>query len=328
MKIKQYFSRMKKCKQGGPLGMGYWQFLAPELASLLYALFTIIVILFAYTGIDNASDLIWMRVHYLAGTFALWIVYMLWPCKAVIGFRVVYLLLMLGTWYPDTYDINCHFQCMDHLVATWEQSLFGFQPSLVFAKAYSSRVVSELMYFGYFSYYLFFVVTTIIVFFRNFNEFERASYMIFGSFFVCYVIYVLFPVTGPQYYYPAVGMDEIAHGYFPELGHYFHDHDEALTSPGWSGGIFYQLVQIAHHAGERPTAAFPSSHVAIATLVMLISAKLRMWKWVLVLAVPYIFLCLSTVYIHAHYAIDAIAGFLFAFVLFFLFGGHKLRGGN
>jgi membrane-associated phospholipid phosphatase len=99
---------------------------------------------------------------------------------------------------------------------------------------------------------------------------------------------------------------------------------EALTSPGWSGGVFYNLVQCAHQAGERPTAAFPSSHVAIAMLVMLITTKLRMWRWLIILAIPFIFLCLSTVYIYAHYAIDAIAGLIFGTLLFFLLGGRQL----
>jgi membrane-associated phospholipid phosphatase len=53
-----------------------------------------------------------------------------------------------------------------------------------------------------------------------------------------------------------------------------------------------------------------------------------MWRWLLVLAVPFIFLCLSTVYIYAHYAIDAIAGLAFGIILFFLLGGLKLHGGK
>ncbi|MBQ9237650.1 MAG: phosphatase PAP2 family protein [Prevotella sp.] len=315
---------MKKAKKGAPLGMGFWGFMAPEVATLLYALFTMLVIFFTWTNLDSPSDLLWMRLQYLSGTLLLWVVYLLWPCKAMIGARVAYLLAMLVVWYPDTYAINSQFQCLDHVFAAYEQSLFGFQPSLVFSKAYSSRVVSELMYMGYFSYYLFFIVTLVIVFFQRFKDLERASFMIFASFYICYVIYVLMPVTGPQYYYLAVGVEEIAHGNFPDVGHYFKDHMEALTSPGWSGGLFYNLVDCAHHAGERPTAAFPSSHVAIATLVMLISARLRMWRWLLILAIPFVFLCLSTVYIYAHYAIDAIAGLLFGTVLFFILGGMKL----
>ena len=324
MKISEYTKPMKKAKRGGPLGMGLWGFIAPEVATFIYAAFSALVILFTWTGLDNPSDLLWLRLQYLSGTLVLWIVFMLWPCKLVIGARIAYLLTMLGTWYPDTYAINSQFSSLDHVFASLEQQLFGFQPSLLFSQAYSSRVVSELMYIGYFSYYLFFVVTLGIVFVKQFRNVERVAFMIFAGFYLCYVIYLLMPVTGPQYYYLAVGMDEIAHGNFPDVGHYFKDHMEALTSPGWSGGVFYSLVQWAHQAGERPTAAFPSSHVAIATLVMLITTKLRMWRWLIILAVPFVFLCLSTVYIYAHYAIDAIAGLIFGTLLFFILGGRQL----
>ena len=324
MKISDYIKPIKKAKRRGPLGMGLWGFIAPEVATFIYAAFSALVILFTWTGLSDLSDLLWSRVQYLAGTLMLWVVYMLWPCKLVIGVRIAYLLAMLSAWYPDTYAINSQFPCWDHLFAGIEQSLFGFQPSLLFSKAYSSRVVSELMYMGYFSYYLFFVVTIAIVFFNRFREVERVTYMVFASFYICYAIYILMPVTGPQYYYLAVGMDEIARGNFPDVGHYFRDHMEALTSPGWSGGVFYNLVQWAHQTGERPTAAFPSSHVAIAMLVMLITTKLRMWRWLIILAIPFIFLCLSTVYIYAHYAIDAIAGLIFGTLLFFLLGGRQL----
>jgi membrane-associated phospholipid phosphatase len=58
---------------------------------------------------------------------------------------------------------------------------------------------------------------------------------------------------------------------------------------------------------------------------MTLVLRMRMWKYLLVLAVPYLFLCMSTVYIQAHYAIDAIAGFFVGIALFFLLGGMKLK---
>ena len=72
--------------------------------------------------------------------------------------------------------------------------------------------------------------------------------------------------------------------------------------------MFYGLVEDAKAAGERPTAAFPSSHVGIATVCMLLAAHTRQRKLVLLMLPFYIFLCFSTVYIQAHYAIDALAG--------------------
>ena len=327
--FKEYFLPEKYGKgrtgSGAPLGMGRWGFIAPELAQFAYAAFTALLILFTWTGIEQPQSLLWERVTFLSGTIALWVVYQLWPCRFVMLCRVCYLLLMLSKWYPDTYELNKQFGCFDHVVAAWEQQLFGCQPAWEFSRLFTSKIVSELMYFGYFSYYLFFVVTIFVVFFRDYRQLERVTLMIFAGFFVCYCIFDLFPVTGPQYYFPAIGAEQVTAGQFPDIAHYFASTQEGSPSPGWQDGLFYQLCLMVHHAGERPTAAFPSSHVAIATLVMFMVARMKMWRYLLFLAVPFLFLCLSTVYIQAHYVIDAIAGLLFGFILFFALGGMKLR---
>ena len=67
-------------------------------------------------------------------------------------------------------------------------------------------------------------------------------------------------------------------------------------------------MEQAHQAGERPVAAFPSSHVSITVVLLLIAwcNGLRKVFWVMV---PFaVLLFFSTVYIRAHYAIDALAG--------------------
>jgi membrane-associated phospholipid phosphatase len=214
--------------------------------------------------------------------------------------------------------LNCHFENLDHVFANWDQKLFGFQPALLWNKAYPGHIVSELMAMGYSLYFLMFVSLTFYVFFKRYEDFQKVSFILITSFFVYYVVFVLFPVAGPQYYYLAVGVDEIARGNFPEVGTYFANHTEALPVPGWEDGFFRGLVQTAHATGERPTAAFPSSHVGVSTLVMIIALWLKEWKFALIWAIPWIFLCMSTVYLLPHYAVDAIAGFFSAIAVFFL----------
>lgn len=314
-----------KTSKGGPLGMGKFGFIAPELAQFAYAAISALVILFTWTSHEDPASLLWMRVTALSGTIALWIVYKVWPCRMVMTCRIGYLLLMLSFWYPDTYEINKQIGSLDHIFAQWEQTLFHCQPALLFSQKFSSKLVSELMYMGYESYYLFFVVMAFVVLVRRYDQLERVMFIMLGAFFICYVIFLLLPVTGPQYYYLAVGTDKIASGVFPDIGKYFADSTECLTAPGWQGGPFYKLCALLHGAGERPTAAFPSSHVSIATLVMIIACRMRMWRMMILLAIPYLFLCMATVYIQAHYAIDSIAGFVSGIIFFFILGGMKLR---
>jgi membrane-associated phospholipid phosphatase len=81
-----------------------------------------------------------------------------------------------------------------------------------------------------------------------------------------------------------------------------------MTAPGWTDGFFYHLLEIAHNTGERPTAAFTSSHVGITTVLILLALRTRS-RWLVLIILPFfILMCLATVYIHAHYTIDVLAG--------------------
>ena len=143
-----------------------------------------------------------------------------------------------------------------------------------------------------------------------------ASFVLITSFFIYYTIFVILPVTGPQFYYLAVGTDKIAAGIFPNLTDYFLTHSERMAAPGWSDGFFYHLLDITHNAGERPTAAFPSSHVGVTTVIMLLACHTRSKALVFSMLPFFILMCLSTVYIYAHYAIDAIAGLLTGIIIY------------
>ena len=204
------------------------------------------------------------------------------------------------------------------MFAQAEQSVFGFQPALVFCDAMPSAWFSELMDMGYASYFPMILAVTLFYFFCRYAEFERASFVLIAAFFIYYVVFVALPVTGPQYYYPAVGMEKIAMGIFPNVGDYFNLHSERLTSPGYADGIFYQMVEHAHEAGERPTAAFPSSHVGISTIIMLLAWHTGNRRLVLCLLPFFVLMCFSTVYIMAHYAIDAFAGLISGALLYFV----------
>ena len=75
----------------------------------------------------------------------------------------------------------------------------------------------------------------------------------------------------------------------------------------------------AQEIGERPTAAFPSSHVGMSTICMLLALVAKR-KWLFWVMLPFwILLVFGTVYIKAHYAIDSIFGLVFAIGFFLLF---------
>lgn len=293
--------------------------LALEWVMLAYLAFTLFMVFFTYTKVVNPEAMIWGRVRIVVVTLAMWGVYRMVPCRATKFARIAVQMALLSWWYPDTYELNRLLPNLDHVFARIEQDIFGCQPALLFAKAMPWTVISELMDMGYASYYPMIALAAVYYFIWKYNEFERAAFVIMASFFAYYVIFVLVPVTGPTFYYKAVGIDQIATGIFPNVHDYFNTHTECLPSPGYTDGIFYQLVEDAKAAGERPTAAFPSSHVGISTVIMLLVWHTKNRRLFYFMIPFYAFLCMATVYIQAHYAIDAIAGLISGTVFYFVF---------
>lgn len=293
--------------------------LALEWVMLAYLAFTLLMVFFTYTKVVNPEAMIWGRVRIVVVTLAMWGVYRMVPCKLTKFARISVQMALLSWWYPDTYELNRFLPNLDHVFAQMEQGLFGCQPALYFAQIFSSPVISELMDMGYASYYPMIVLAAVYYFIWKYNEYERAAFVIMASFFAYYVIFVLVPVTGPTFYYKAVGIDHITAGVFPNLHDYFNSHTDCLPSPGYTDGIFYQLVEDAKAAGERPTAAFPSSHVGISTVIMFLVWHTKNRRLFYCMIPFYAFLCMATVYIQAHYAVDALAGFVSGAAFYFLF---------
>ena len=310
MKIFKYlFEIEKKPKKG---------LLTVEWLILGYLALTLLFMLFTYTTVQNPESMLWGRFRILVTTLAMWGVYRMVPCRFMHLCRICVQLALLGWWYPDTYELNRIFPCLDHRFAAFEQHLFGCQPALLFSEVCTSPIVSELLHMGYGSYYFLLAIITFYYFAFRYAEFHRATFVILGSFFVYYVIFIFLPVVGPQYYYLAVGTDQIAQGVFPDLGNYFASHQESLPIPGWKDGLFYQLVVEAHNAGERPTAAFPSSHVGVTTVLLLLAWRTRNRCLFWFMVPLHVFMFFATFYIQAHYAIDAIGGLVSGIVIYYL----------
>ena len=291
--------------------------LAVEWVIMGYLVLTLLLMLFTYTKIQNPESMLWGRARIVATTMAMWGVYRLIPCRLTHFCRIGVQMALLSWWYPDTYEFNRMFPNLDHLFAGYEQRLFGCQPALLFSQTLSHPVFSELMHLGYASYYPLIALVALFYLFCRYTEFDRTVFIILTSFFVYYVIFIFLPVAGPQYYYLAAGLDNIAAGIFPNVGDYFATHQESLPIPGYTDGFFYHLVEGAHDAGERPTAAFPSSHVGITSILMMLAWRSRSKRLFFFMLPFFMLMCFATVYIQAHYAIDVLGGWISALLIYF-----------
>ena len=305
MTLKEYIKRDRE--------RGLW---SVEVLTLIYMLFTTVLVFIHWEGLTDPMGMINTRVMMLAAMAVVYTIYNLYPCRALRILRFFPPLLGLISWYPETYDFCSQYPYLDHVFAGIDLSLFGSQPALVFNTMLPSTFWSEAFNLGYYAYYYMMVGTLLFYLLCRYTEADRAGFIFLASFFLYYIIYEFLPVAGPQYYFKAVGTEVADTGIFPAVGYYFQTHTE-MISPEIKG-IFSRLVQGAQDVGERPTAAFPSSHVGMSTVTMMLAWQTRN-RWLFWIMVPlYLLLCCATVYIQAHYLIDSICGFISAIIFFFL----------
>jgi len=184
----------------------------------------------------------------------------------------------------------------------------GFLPSYAFAQAVSARWFGELMHLAYFSYYGYAPLVCGILWFRPRRDpFDDAMFRVAMTLWVCFFFFIVFPTGGPRQFLGSEGMN-LNGGY-----------------------LFAWIMKYLFQYGEIPSGAFPSSHVAAALAALLAAYRhsKRLFAW---LVVPFILLCLSTVYVGEHYAIDVPVGFAAGGILYWL-GGHahgllRPRSGN
>ena len=266
---------------------------------------------------DHPGMMLLERAGIVALTFALIYLYQIFPCRLTAFVRMVVQMSLLAYWYPDTYEFNRLFPNLDHLFARAEQAIFHCQPSVEFSRLCPSEWFSEPFNMGYFFYYPMMLIVTVFYFLYHFRWFEKICFVLVTSFFVYYLFYIFVPVAGPQFYFPAIGFDSVEAGVFPSIGDYFNHNQELLPKPDFEKGFFYSPVEGSQQVGERPTAAFPSSHVGMSTILMIMAWRgSRKLFWCLM---PfYLLLCAATVYIQAHYVIDVIVGFASAFGVYVL----------
>jgi membrane-associated phospholipid phosphatase len=264
--------------------------MAVEIILLVYLFITGVLIIVFSHKLDHKATHLFVRsaTALIIGTFS-YIEFRSKSKRYIKFFRLVFPFIILVYVYRETAYLNRLFfaNSFDPFFSRVELYLFHAQPSFVFARHFSSDFFAELMYLGYFAYYLMVLYIPIhIYFFKSRYLAEHSVFIIITSFVTYYIVFIIFPVVGPQFYYNAE-LSKLPHGI-----------------------IFGPILKYILDHGEVPTAAFPSSHVSICLMLLIIC--FRYAKKLLFLNLPIsVLLLFSTVYIRAHYLVDVIAGVFF-----------------
>ena len=292
------------------------KFLAVEKLNILYNLLTTLLIIIFFNRLNDPREMLMGRFIIAAATFVVIYAYTQYPSKAIRLVRIVSQMCLLSYWYPDTFEFNRIFPNLDHLFATLELNIFACQPALLFDQVCSTLFWREAFNMGYWLYYPMIALVSFFYFFRRPKDVERCTFVIMSSFFLYYLIYIFLPVAGPQFYFPVIGDELAVAGPYPEIGDYFNLNPEITIAQEGKGGLFTELVGVAQSSGERPTAAFPSSHIGITVILVMLAFRAKRLLAYILFPI-FVLLCCATVYIKAHYLVDAIAGLATGVMLYY-----------
>ncbi len=253
--------------------------------TLLYILLTSGLLIFGAGRYENTAEHYLVRIGMLILMGLIVRIEEIFPGRLFRILHQLYPLLFLSYFYPETYYLHSIFpEVLDPGIVRLEVALFGFLPSEAFNRCCPQAWFSELMHFGYFSFYLIILFFAVWYYVKAPFLAGKRIFTFLFSFFVFYLIFIFFPSEGPLYFLPA------SEGHVPE-GYFF-------------TGVMQKILLF-----DRPTGAFPSSHIGMTWLMMYFffsDNRKIFYGWLL----PAVLLTFATVYIKAHYALDVIAGFL------------------
>lgn len=268
-----------------------------DLITLCYLIITVFYIML----LDGFSELLWEAVVNRIGILLIMIFAIYFEYTRNNGasrfLHLFYPILLMTYFYGETASLN-HLifnENLDGIIYSIEQQAFGYQPSIEFSRTFPQQWISELLYFGYFSLYLMTFGVTLVFFLKKPKSVERIIFLIITSFFIYYLVFIIIPVVGPQYYFqtPLNEMED--------------------------SGFFSSAVKLIQHYGEKPTGAFPSSHVGMVLIYLYLSYRNIRWLFWVILPL-FILIIFATVYIKAHYVVDVIAGLISAPIIYYLAG--------
>lgn len=200
----------------------------------------------------------------------------------------LYPLLVIVLLYREIGHVNAAVGAShDATVQAWEERLFSGQPARAWIRAWPWAGWSTLLHAGYLSYYLILAGAPLGPWLAGRRAAAaRVALLMTVTFYLCYAVFLLFPVAGPRYTFPQA--------------------DNAATRT-----LLATFTQRLLNGGAAWGTAFPSSHVAVSLVASV--AAFRAWPFAGAVLLPMaLLLTLGTVYGQFHYAIDALGGLLVA----------------
>lgn len=172
----------------------------------------------------------------------------------------------------------------DWQLTIFEKIIIGTNLTLFIDKYLLNVVTNEILSFCYFSYY--FMIPVFMVYLYIKKDYELLKNFLAAvclTFFISYILFFLYPIEGPRWYFANIYQNDI------------------------EGPIFRQLVNLVIHKGAVRGGCMPSSHFGVALVILIYARKFypKIAKWLLPIVIG---LGLGTVWGRFHYISDVIVG--------------------
>lgn len=256
--------------------------------TLAYLLCTSVLVMTCQHNIPQAPKLLFIHCGLIAGILLL-------AVRRNHGPRMIH---VLSHWYPLLLPgfffeeighlVHAIFPgWFDHALIAADHALFGAHPT-VWLEQFSSYWLTEYLQLVYTTYLLLIPAFGAYLWWRRKrDQFAAFTAALCVTYYLNYLIFVFFPIEGPQHTLAQLQQGEL------------------------TGGPFTAFISLIEKHGRVHGGAFPSNHVA-GSMVVLFSAFRCSRRLSYVLTPLVLSICVATVYGRYHYALDVFAGTLMA----------------
>jgi membrane-associated phospholipid phosphatase len=268
------------------IGKGQKYFLVDKATFIYMALLSLLILIF-HANIRSWASLLVFNLGVCAA-----IVFLIYAAgngngRGLKFLRHWYPFLFFFFLYEETrYLIHLVFpHSFDFVINRFELAVFGVYPTVWLQKFFSFGL-NEYFMFSYLTYYFLVAVLGLVLYSKKrIKEFDNLIFTCAVVYYISYLCFVLFPVEGPRFALQAAHQVQL------------------------NGGFLTWLTGNVVDKGGIQGAAMPSSHVAIAWVVLIYAKRHHRILYGVFLPLV-ISLCISTVYGRFHYVSDVAAGIL------------------
>ena len=267
-----------------------------DLITLVYASVIDCFIIYGWSRIEHPLRQLLLHFSIVLLIVSLTFLHDKFPKSKLIFFlRLSYPLFLYGYFFESVSHLNLliFHDYIDVFFQKIDNFIFGYQPTLYWGTHFDTYFLQELFHFSYFSYYLMFLILTIVLFVKKrYEDLGEFIFRLSFVFYICFITYVILPVIGGRYFPQAMELTKTLRY-----------------------GIFTKIMAEIYIKSPHLGGAFPSSHVAIAIVLMLSALKYERKLGYIFVPIT-ILLSFATVYCHYHYFIDVIGGIIYVLIFY------------